>query len=166
MKNQAQIVVEGAELARKRAENIAVLFDVRREGLRQRQTAAAERVANALRAPNPDEAREIRTLLRSLPENERYDVINRAQGTDDDLSFLFAIAGAPAALSGLSPGKVMEARNIVLGLKDPELLSLPDALARESALLDKCEEGFNRTIAELVDFDKADALRQLAGDPQ
>jgi len=166
MKNAAQVKIEAAAMVRKRAEARNVLFDVNREGLRKRQADVAARVANALRPPNPAEAQEIRAVLRSMSEKERYDLINRAEGTDDHLSFLFAIAGVPAALSGLSPGKVLEAKNTLLALKDPELLTLPAQLAKESTLLDKCERGFNDSVDELVDFDAADALRQLAEEPQ
>jgi hypothetical protein len=164
-RNAAQIEIDAADMVRKQATDRHVLFDVKRNGLLQRQEAIQNEVEATMQPPRAAWAAlapELRTMLRGMPEAERYRLLNAAQGTDDYLPLLYAVAGAPCALSGVAAGKHAEMRNTVLGLRNPKLLSQPAQLKRELVLLDKCEQGFQRSIAEFVDFARADALKQLA----
>jgi hypothetical protein len=54
-------------------------------------------------------------------------------------------------------------RDTLLALKDPTLLSRPADLKKSRAALATAMDGIRRTADELVDFEKADAIKALAG---
>ena len=99
-----------------------------------------------------------------MGENERHAFLESVKGTRDELLAQYAIAGVPPALSGVSFGLHKQMHDGLLERQDPTLLTRPKDLKRRAELLAVCEEGFQRSIAEMVDFDKAAALKQLIGD--
>jgi len=166
--NEAQQAMHVAALATQRQNEILARTDVRREAVAKQRATVAAQVAAAYQPRDPvhaAQAAEIRTMLRGMTDAERDRVLNAAKETGDYPALMYSITSAPSALSGVSPGQHHEMRRVALAVANPELLTLPEDIDQELKLLDECEEGVRTTIAELVDFNKADALRQLMDGP-
>lgn len=150
-----------------RAKVIRADFDSQRYLLARKQAELDEAIDRALRPTRSDweaTGAELRSVLRAMDDDARFAFLDSVQGTRDELMVQFAIAGVPPAMSGVSFGVHKQMRDGLLERHDPTLLERPKDLAARAALLKVAEEGFERSIAELVDFDKAAALRQLVGD--
>jgi hypothetical protein len=143
-------------------------FDTQQYLIGRKQAELDEAIDRALRPTRSDwEAKgaELRSVLRTMDEDARFAFIDSVKGTRDELLVQFAIGAVPPAMSGVSLGVHKQIRDGLLERHDPTLLERPKDLAARAALLKVAAEGFERSIAELVDFDKAAALRQLVGRP-
>lgn len=150
-----------------RAKVIQSDFDSQRYLIGRKQAELADAIDNALRPPRSEwyaMGAELRSVMRGMDENARHAFLESVKGTRDELMAQYAVAGVPPALSGVSLGTHKQMHDGLLERNDPTLLTRPKDLKRRAELLSVCEEGFQRSIAEMVDFDKAAALRQLIGD--
>ena len=164
--NAARLEIAAGELARKAAETqLAVIdeaitmFDRRIREMDAEMLSLMQPPTNELRVLAP----EIRSYLRGLPERERDDLLSRTS-SDDYHALMYAVASAPAWMSGVAEGQKMGIRETILALRKPELLAKPKQYRRERELLTKCRAGFNDSINEMVDFESVEALRSLAGE--
>lgn len=151
----------------KRAKVIAVDFDTQRYLIANKQAELTEAIDRALQAPRSDwepKAAELRAVLRGMDDRQRFAFLDAVKGTREERLVEFAIASVPAVMSGLSFGIHKQMRDAVLERHDPTLLTRPKDLAQRAKLLEVAEQGFKQSIAELVDFDKANALRSLVDD--
>ena len=166
--NEARLEIAAGVFVRKAADNqLAVIdetitmFDRRIREMDAEIHALMQPPTNELRALAP----EIRSYLRGLPERERDDLLSRTS-SDDYHALMYAVASAPAWMSGVAEGQKMGIKETILGLRKPELLAKPKQYRRERELLTKCRAGFNDSINEMVDFESVEALRSLAGESQ
>ena len=135
----------------------------------QRQLGVIEREAESLMLPEDPHARsllpEARARLLSMPAAQRDKLLQDQKHANYPL-LMYAVASAPAWMSGADEGQRITVRNTILGLRRPALLTRPAEYQRELEYLAKAREGFIRTFNELVDFQGAAAMRSLAGDGQ
>lgn len=111
---------------------------------------------NELRALVP----EVRGVLRGMPEKERDQLLSKTDSDDFDV-LMYAVASAPAWMSGVVEGQKKEITTTILALRRPQLISLPPQYRKELELLKRCRVGFERSINQMVDFEAVEALRSL-----
>jgi len=104
---------------------------------------------------------EYRAALLDMTPDERWDFVERMDTTRYADLLRFAIASVPPELSGVSLTQHKQTVDLLLAIKDPTLLSRPADLRKRRAALEKMMDGIERTAAELADFEKADAIREL-----
>lgn len=121
-----------------------------------------QRVANAMTPPShlARMVEQARDALRGMPQKDRDELIARARGEEGEI-IRYAIAAAPAFLSGVQEGMRMQQRMVLLGLRDPKLLTLEPGLPKALAALDKMEAGLSALINSVVDFESAKAISDL-----
>lgn len=100
---------------------------------------------------------EVRAVLRGMDAAERAKVLKEARGDESNL-LTYAVACAPAFVSGADAGQHYTAVSTVFGLRDPELLYLLDEVPKAQAVVQRALETVPRLLATLVDFDAADAM--------
>lgn len=150
---------------KKLADSIASDIDAQRYIIATKRTDLANRTADALRAPREDwraAAGEVRQVLRAMTDGERTSFLQSLSG-DDALMVNYAVASVPPALSGVAVHMHKSMRDTLFGLRDPVLLTEPQDLEDRERHLNTLEKGVAWAISELVDFDKAAALRSLMG---
>lgn len=164
--NAARLEIAAGELARKAADNQLAVIDEAIE-MFHRRIREMDAEIDALMQPPTNELRalapEVRNYLRGLSEGERDDLLSRT-GSDDYHAIMYAVASAPAWMSGVAEGQKMGIKDTILGLRKPEYLAKPKQYRRERDLLIKCRAGFSDSINEMVDFESVEALRSLAGE--
>ncbi|WP_334178820.1 hypothetical protein [Pseudoxanthomonas sp.] len=163
--NAARLEIAAGELARNAAQTQLAkidetieLFDRRIRELDAEVDSLLQPPSNEFRALAP----EIRSYLRGLSERDRDDLLSKTT-SKDYYALMYAVASAPAWMSGVAEGQKMDITTTILALKRPQLLSMPKAYKRERELLARCRAGFEESINEMVDFEAVDALRSLAG---
>lgn len=164
--NAAQLLLAAGDMVQTRANKIVEGFSVEREVLAGERNRTHLAIDEALHPPRQgwlERGAEIRSVLRGMSEAQRSAFLKSVEGTRDELLVQYAVAGVPAALSGVSHEAHARAFDALLERRDPALLTKPKDLAERARLLDVCEAGFNRSIAELVDADKVAAVRALSG---
>lgn len=164
--NAARLEIAAGELARKAADNqLAVIdeaitmFDRRIREMDSEIEALMQPPTHELRALAP----EIRSYLRGLSERERDDLLSRT-ASDDYHAIMYAVASAPAWMSGVAEGQKVTIKDTIIALRRPEFIAKPKQYRRERDLLIKCRAGFEESINEMVDFESVEALRSLAGE--
>lgn len=164
--NAVRLEIAAGEITRKAADNqLAVLdetitmFDRRIREMDVEIQALLQPPTAELRALAP----EIRNFLRGLSESERDDLLSRT-GSDDYHALMYAVASAPAWMSGVAEGQKMGIKETIIALRKPELIAMPSQYKRERELLARCRAGFEESINEMVDFESVEALRSLAGE--
>lgn len=169
MLTEQQKLLSVADRVEEHAKRIRDDLDTQEHLLDRQRAELNEAINSALRAPHPDwdaKAAELRGVLRGLTDDQRFAFLDAVKGTRDEDFVRFAIASVVPAMSGFSFGVHRQMRDTVLALKDPSLLTRPTDLKRRAERLKRCRDGVERSIAELVDFDRVAALRQLIGDSQ
>lgn len=118
------------------------------------------RKKDVLTPPQPIAAQvaEVRAVLRTMPADERAKLIHEARG-DDWTLLTYAIASAPAFMSGANAGQHLNAVRLLYGLRDPALLHLVDELPAMQAHVQKAIEAVPQVFAGIVDYAAAEALR-------
>lgn len=106
---------------------------------------------------------EVRAVLRSMTEEQRTDVLTNME-SDDFRAAMYAVASAPAFMSGVHPAKRQELRSLVLGIRRPVLLTLPAQFAKERELLEQCRKGFKWCVDDVANVDAVNAIKSLRGD--
>ena len=101
-----------------------------------------------------------RDALRSMSAKDRDTLIANAR-SEEGIILAYAVGAAPSFLSGVQAGQREEKRSMLLGLRDPKLLSLEPGVAKAYAALDKMEAGIAKLIGSVADFDAAQALSDL-----
>ncbi|TYT27257.1 hypothetical protein FZO89_13890 [Luteimonas viscosa] len=150
---------------RKLDDSIAADIEAQRYILATKRAELDRRTANAFHAPREDwraAAGEVRAVLRGMSYDERATFLKSLTG-DDAMLVTYAVASVPAQLSGVAPETHANMRNLLLGLRDPGLLTESQDFADRERHLNTLEKGVAGAIRELVDFDKAAALRSLMG---
>ncbi|WP_394695100.1 hypothetical protein [Pseudoxanthomonas japonensis] len=164
--NAARLEIAAGELARKAADNQLAVIDETIE-MFDRRIREMDAEIQALLQPPTAELRalapEIRNYLRGLSESERDDLLSRT-GSDDYHALMYAVASAPAWMSGVAEGQKMGIKETIIALRKPELIAMPAQYKRERELLARCRAGFEESINEMVDFESVEALRSLAGE--
>lgn len=163
LRNTEKLLNIDAEVKAK-AKLIAADFDGQRYIIERRQAEINDGIDAALRAPRTDwepKAAELRSILRGMSYGERNAFLESVQGTQDGALLEYAVASVVPVMSGYSFETHKKMRDAMIARKNPDLLEHPKDLARRAVLLDQAEDGFRRTIAELVDSDQAEALREL-----
>lgn len=122
------------------------------------------RKKDVLTPPQPIAAQvaEVRAVLRTMPADERAKLLHeaRSEGRGDDVVLLtYAIASAPAFMSGANVGEYRSAVRMVYGLRDPALLHLVDELPAMQEHVQKAIAAVPQVFAGIVDYAAADALR-------
>ena len=143
-------------------------IEAQRYLIQRKRDDLAARIARALTPPDTSwlaQGVEIRSVIRTMTDEQQAAFLDSLQGSDA-LLVQYAVAGVPPALSGVAFGVHKAMRDGLLERADPSLLNEPKDIAARESHLNTLEEGVARSIAELVDFDKAAALRSLMGDPQ
>lgn len=151
---------------KKHAESIGADIEAQRYIIATRRNDLANRTANALHAPRDDwraAAGEVRQVLRGMTYAERASFFDSLTG-DDAMLVKYAVASVPAALSGVAFETHKAMRDTIFGLRDPGLLTEPKDVEDRERHLNTLEQGVAWAINELVDFDKAAALRSLMED--
>ncbi|HVL07649.1 MAG TPA: hypothetical protein VM512_00585 [Burkholderiaceae bacterium] len=164
--NAARLEIAAGELARKAADNQLAVIDETIEMFHRRIREMDAEIDSLMQPPTPELralAPEIRSYTRGLSERERDDLLSRTS-SDDYPAIMYAVASAPAWMSGVAEGQKMGIKDTILGLRKPEYLAKPKQYRRERDLLIKCRAGFNDSINEMVDFESVEALRSLAGE--
>ena len=165
--NESQKVLSAADYVTAKAGRIYGDFDGQRSIIASKTAAVEGEIDNALRPPRSEwqaGGAELRSVLRGMDDKARFAFFDALKGTRDELMVQYAVAGVPAALSGVPYEIHKKMRDTLLQRQDPTLLTRPDDLKRRAELLKVCEDGVRTSIAEFVDFDKAAALKQLVGD--
>jgi hypothetical protein len=151
---------------KKRVATIEEDIETQRYLIASKRADLAARTAQALRAPREDwraAAGEVRSVLRGMPHGERAAFLKSLSG-DDAMLVQYAIASVPRELSGVPYETHKTMRDVLLALHDPKLLKEPQDLEDRERHLNKLERGVALAAEELVDFDKAAALRSLIED--
>ena len=142
--------------------------DAQRYLIQRKRDDVAARIDRALSPPRAEwiaQGAEVRAVMRAMTDDQQAAFLDSLQGSDK-LLVQYAVAGVPPALSAVAFGVHRAMRNELLERADPSLLTEPKDITERERHLNTLEEGVARSIAELVDFDKAAALRSLMGDPE
>jgi hypothetical protein len=164
--NAAQIEMAVADAVRDRVDRLLAECEEQGKVIDTMERTVEQGIDAALCPPRPEWyglATEYRAALLDMTDEQRDAFIDRVQGTRDAPLLRFAIASVPPELSGVSFGVHKAQLDTLLALKDPALLTRPKDLVKRRAALAVAKDGIQRTAAELADFDKADAIRALAG---
>jgi|GEM_PF-2699805 len=133
-----------------------------RTNLQRTRGEVEERLKTAL-APPAHLSRVVeqaRDAMRGMSVQDREALIANAKG-EDSIILLYAVASAPAFLSGVSEGQRIRQRDVLIALKDPQLAKLEANLPKAFAAVDKIERGIDRLVNSVVDFEAAKALSDL-----
>ncbi|MEG3182497.1 hypothetical protein [Novilysobacter erysipheiresistens] len=135
----------------------------------RKRTDISGRMANALRAPREDwraSALEVRSVLRGMSHDERNAFLRSMSGDagDDAMLIKYAVASVPPELSGVPFETHKDMRDLLLALNDPKLLTEPKDLEERTQRLKALEQNVPLMARELVDLDRAAALRSLTED--
>lgn len=166
--NGAEKEIIAADAGKQALEEQSTVLDADIAAMEKWASDMENEVRGLLQPPDPvtkDLAPEIRAYLRGLSDAQRDDLLSKKQ-SDDYPTLMYAVASAPAWMSGVAEGQKMGIKDTIIALRRPQLLSLPRQCAKEIALLKKCREGFADCINDMVDFDTATALKELAGGGQ
>lgn len=123
----------------------------------------SERAAAALRAPRDEwraAASEVRSVLRAMSPDQRATFLQSLSG-DDERMVQYAVASVPPEMTGVALEAHKRMRDVLLALHDPRLLSEPKDLEDRARHLKTLEQNVPLMARELVDFDRAAALRSL-----
>lgn len=160
-KNSAQLLLEIDEAVKSNADGLLAKCGQERDAIAREEQAVDLGMELALRSPNPTLDSEYRAVLRGMTNEERAAFVKRVEKTPDAAALRYAIGSVPPELSGVSFGLHRGMRDTLLALKDPSLLTRPADLAKRKAAVIHAEDGIRRTVAELTDSDRADAIRKL-----
>jgi len=164
--NAAQIELAVADVVRGRVDRLLAECEEQGKVIDVAERAVEQSIDAALSPPRPEWhalATEYRAALLGMDDDQREAFIDRLQGARDMALLRFAIASVPPELSGVSFGIHRDQLNTLLALKDPMLLTRPKDLVKRRAALATAKDGIQRTAAELVDLEQADAIRALSG---
>jgi hypothetical protein len=164
--NGAQIELSVADMVRGNVDHLLSECDEQAKLIELAQRAVEDGIEAALTPPRSEWhalGAEYRAVLRAMKPEQRTPFVNRMEGTRHMAALRYAIAGVPPELSGISLETHYKLLNTLLALKDPTLLTRPNDLVKRRAALATAVDGIRRTAAELVDFEKADAIKALAG---
>lgn len=164
-RNAAQIALSAADYARDAMDRQLAVIEERRNQVSKRLDEMRVETESLMQPPDmatKEIIPEARTALRNMDEKTRDNLIETLRQTPEYLPLVYAIASAPAFVSGVHIGQRQQMRTFLLALRRPVLITLPGEFERELQLLDRCAEGFSRSVGDIADFQTADALRQLS----
>lgn len=158
----AQSISQVAKLGRDKLEWASRQIAAMRGNLWEAQQDVERRTQAAMLPPGhlAGVVASARDALRSMNEDDRARLLSSARG-DTATVLMYAVGGAPGFLSGVPEGKHVEMRRMLLGVRDPDLLTLEPAIPQAFAALKKMEDGISRLIGSVADFDAAKALAEL-----
>ncbi|ACA12657.1 hypothetical protein [Xylella fastidiosa] len=139
-------------------------FDALRQRVLERRDEVAHEIDVKLRPATSHEstiAAEIRSYLRSLPDEQRFGAVADALKTDHAVPLYKAVASAPAFLSGLHPTRQAQLRQECLAIVAPDV-GLEAGLDAEADRLKRTTDGVTRIFNQRFDFGRADQLAKLA----
>jgi len=165
MKPGALRLVDAYDLVRQSGDTQSAEIESIKGRIETRISEMEKEIAQLLQPPTDAFralAPEIRSYLRGLSEDRRDDLLSQT-GSDDYHALMYAVASAPAWMSGVAQGQKIGIVNTILGLRRPQLLSLPSQYRAELARLEKCVTGYGECLREMVDHEGAEAIKALAG---
>lgn len=163
--NSVQQDIEVGKLLKPRVTERVNGFNALHKRVMERRGEVAREIDGKLRPATSYEASidtEIRTYLRSLPDDQRAATVADAMKQDHTLPLYKAIASAPAFLSGLHPARHALVRQECLSLVAPEYWGLEAGLEAEADKLKRAAEGAARIFNERFDFGRVGELTKLA----
>lgn len=164
--NAARLEIAAGALARKAADNQLAVIDEAITMFDRRISEMDSEIESLMQPPTlalGALAPEIRSYLRGLSERERDDLLSRTSSNDYH-ALMYAVASAPAWMSGVAEGQKMTIKDTIIALRQPGLIGKPAQYKWERELLIRCRAGFEDSINEMVDFESVEALRSLAGE--
>lgn len=162
--NAAQVELAVADAVRGRTDRLLAECEEQVKLIDAAELEVERGIDAALSAPRPEWnrlAEEYRAAMLDMTEEQRADFLQRIEGTRYAPLLRFAIASVPPELSGASFAVHKQITDTLIAVKDPDLLTRPADLRKRRAALAQTIEGIQTTAAELADFDKADAIKEL-----
>lgn len=162
--NAAQVELAVAEAVRGRVERLRAECEDESKRIDAAEREVEQAIDDAFTPSRPEWhglATEFRAVLSDMDPDKRFDFIKRMDGTRHAALLRFAIASVPPELSGAPLSLHKQMVDTTIAIKDPTLLTRPKELRTQRAALARAVEGIERTAAELADFDKADAIKEL-----
>lgn len=163
--NAAQVELAVADTVRGRVDRLLAECEDEAKRIDAAEHEVEQGIDSALSPARPEwyrQAEEYRAAMLDMGEEQRWDFVERLEGTRYAALLRYAIASVPPELSGVSPSLHRDAVDMLIAIKDPDLLTRPADLRKRRAALAVAIEGIRTTAADLADFEKADAIKALS----